>query len=99
MNFRNYSMDELAEFIINEPRQIRFIEGCKAFIEKWFDQKHYSQDEVDELIEANRGEAYDEGYDECRQVCRDEAVECIELNLHLDEAARSNLLPIMKMLG
>ena len=99
MNFRNYSMDELAEYITNESEQSRFITACKAFIEKWFDQKHYSQDEVDELIEEAKEEAEQKGYDDCRKVCQDEMVERLELMPNIDEGPRDQLLHTAKLLG
>ena len=67
MNFRNYSMDELANLIVDEPDQDRFNDAAKAFVSRWLEGTFYTQDELDEKVEAAEEIAEQKGYDDAKE--------------------------------
>jgi len=74
VNFRNLSMDELADVIINEPDQDRFNDAAKEFVRKFFANESYSMDE----LQAKCEEASDTAEELMQNQCRKEAQEILE---------------------
>jgi len=102
MNYGNYSMDELANLIINEPDHRVFIDACKAFVERWVNEDHITQDVYDDGVE----EAQDEQAIETRDICREEMAQAIDglayesaSGRHLNSEAYESLMSTARTLG
>lgn len=57
MNYNGFTMDELANVLINEPELERFIEASKQFVQKYKDTTLYTEEQMEEAKE----EAFDDG--------------------------------------
>ena len=80
MNYRTHSMDELVDALSNERDADRFIEGCKAFIQKFVDDDYVPRHTADEVLEREKDKAQESGYQEARDACREEAVRSLDEN-------------------
>ena len=102
MNFRNYTMSELSDFLCNEPNRDLFIEAAKELTTRVVEREYVvmRQAELDKIIEDTRDEAIEDGRLEMRQECRNEMVEYIETRTgqHLDGRPLQDLLNFARVL-
>ena len=61
MNYNGFTMDELANVLINEPELERFIEASKQFVQKYKDTTLYTEEQMEEAKEAANQEGFDDG--------------------------------------